>query len=137
MGYKTPHKLVINVGSASGSPADSTTYYMAIGTSSMDTTIDLFSQYFPCNGRVIGVDLEWTNSNAPTSENVSIYIRVNAVDTLIETAGLSGTKTRFSNLTLNIPVTTSDLWQLKIVTPAWVTNPTTVRLQGSIIMDFD
>jgi hypothetical protein len=75
---------------------------------------------------------------AGTNENISIYIRKNdTTDYLIQTVGSALNNRTFTNLAMNIPVTIGDVIELKMVCPAWATNPTTVIGSGMIYLETD
>jgi hypothetical protein len=72
------------------------------------------------------------HANAGSNEDVTLYIRniTTATDYLVgtfkEDYSANAAKT-FKFTGLNIAVNGTDFWTVKILTPTWVTNPTSVR----------
>lgn len=119
------------------SPADSTAYLMpfvpalapATGTSGREWK-------FTKSGTVLNVNLASFQSANGSSENVTVYLR----NTTTATDYLCGTFTMdngvnsntFANFSTSIAINTTDKWAIKILTPAWVTNPTVVYFAVNI-----
>ena len=119
------------------SPADSTAYLMpfvpalapAVGTSGREWK-------FTKSGTVSNVTLASFQSANGSSENVTVYLR----NTTTATDYLCGTFTMdnglnsntFANFSVSIAINTTDKWSIKILTPAWVTNPTVVYFAVNI-----
>ena len=139
MGYKKANKYQINVGTgATFNPADSTTYYFGYDFQAAPTTTAATYKkvYMPTNGTITNAYITW-NGGVPTAEDLSIYIRKNnTTDYLIATIGTADAVKLFSNTNLSVPVAQGDYIELKIVCPAWVANPTTVVLSGTIQIQY-
>jgi len=112
------------------SPTDSTTYYFgSLWGAAMGTTVDINRVYIPYKGTIKAVRVYiLCNTIAGSSEDVAVSLRLNnTTEYAIQTKGLdSGKKNLYSNLNLNIAVAAGDYIEIKIVTPAWATNPTGV-----------
>lgn len=112
------------------SPADSTTYYMAYTTWS--TTVAGATNgrlWLPKGGTITAAYGSVTVAGTPGStENVTVAIRLNdttntnITTTLQTTTGLIP----FNNSALSISVSAGDYIHFMVITPAWVTNPTTM-----------
>ena len=71
-----------------------------------------------------------------TPEEVPIYIRVNnAADTLIGNADLSSAVYTVSRTDLSIAVVQNDYFEIKVVCPAFSTNPNNVRFSGCVYIE--
>ena len=111
-------------------PADSTTYYYT-RNGYFGVLSSALGNPFTVTGTINTIRINASHSTNPTSESVSIYLRniTTATDYTITTAwndsyGAS-TLTSVLYTGLNIPIgNTTDTWCIKIVTPAWATNPT-------------
>jgi hypothetical protein len=114
-------------------PVDNTTYYVGLAsTTTIDGLTDALGRiYIPKAGTIKYAWIIWCYSaSAGSDENISTYIRLNASsDTLIQTVGNSSNPRVFSNASLSISVVQGDYIVIKVVNPAWATNPST----GTII----
>ena len=74
---------------------------------------------------------------AGSNEQSTISFRLNdTTDTTITTtADFSSTQVYIANTSLNIAVVAGDYGHIKWVTPTWVTNPTTLRVFGTIYIE--
>ena len=116
---------------------DSTTYFFG-SKAGKDILITPAVQkiYLPLAGKITKVFVEWYATTAGSGENISMYLRLNdTTDYLIATLGNTNAFKLFSNTALNIPVVEGDFFEIKIVTPAWVTNPTPVSVGGQILVE--
>jgi hypothetical protein len=121
--------------------ADSTTYQFGVGGTTMATSTAQ-SIRIPKSGFVKHVQLSW-GCAAGSNEDVSVYLRKNdTTDYTLSTALKLNTATRVT--LVDVPKDTatgllacyvnsaSDYLQIKVVTPAWATNPTAVTCYGFI-----
>jgi len=129
----------LTLGSAAGqNPADSTTYYFGGDlNANLNTTWDLTSVDVPKAGTLrrafIKVRVAGTLG---TTEAVSHYVRLN--DTTDLTVDTTATyNTAVTNLVANLSqaVVAGDRVAIKIATPGWVTNPTTVRIYAILYIE--
>lgn len=123
-------------------PADSTTYYFACEPVATTTTATLSRVYLPSSGviRKVTVLAHMDNGKiGASSEAVSIYLNVNGSDNAISTTATydgSGTVMKvISNTSLNIVVNSGSYMYMKVVTPAWTTNPTTLTHTVTVQID--
>ncbi len=94
--------------------------------------------YFPIAGKIVAADVHViVNTTIGSSEAGSAYLRINnTTDYLISSSvvwSTAGRVARYLN-TLNIDVTTSDYFEIKIVNPTWTTTPTNVRYYGHVMV---
>lgn len=120
-------------------PVDNASYFFAGFTANTSPTSSgnggLF--YAPFAGVIKWADV-YTNSNgaAGTSENISFYIRVNnTTDYLIGTVGLASGIRRYTNHAMNVTLAENDYFEVKMLCPTWATNPSNVRIMGTITME--
>lgn len=122
------------------SPADSTTYLFGEMTSGYTSASYASGKIqIPTSGTITAV--AWTifsdgGTNAST-ENVSLYARINdTTDTTLTTTSNWSTVTSAvsGRATVSIAVTAGQFVMLKIVTPAWATNPTGLYIRGYFIV---
>lgn len=124
---------------AGDNPSDSTTYYggvwaLAIGSS---TQYDLNKIQIPKTGILRAVYYKARVSGTlGSSENVAHSIRVNNT-TDVASANLQYTAENSvgSATGLNVTVNEGDYITLKVVTPAWVTNPTSLRWATTLFIE--
>ena len=121
----------IKLTSAVLAPADSTAYLMPnMATLAPATSTGARVWKFTKSGTVLNVSVAVSQSANGSSENVTVYLRNNttATDYLCGTFTMDGgvNANTFANYSVSIPINTTDLWAIKILTPAWVTNPTGV-----------
>lgn len=133
-----PAMYCVHVGAGNlAAPADEATYYFGSLTGlAPQTSAGNCVQWFPKAGTVKAAYIRWyATGTAGSGENISIYIRCNSVDTLIETKGTTGAAKIFSNAALNLSVAAGDSFEIKVVCPTWATNPTNVQLGGVIYVE--
>lgn len=112
-------------------PADDTTYFVgsmySLGAQTAWTNV---STYVPISGTIRRAVFKIRiASTLGSSEDVSHYIRVNdTTDSAVTNIDYDKTFIEAISGTLNTPVVAGDLIALKIVTPAWLTNPVTVAI---------
>lgn len=136
MGYRKANRTFIPVCCDTFNPADSTTYYIGIRAVAPTTTANYRKAYLPIGGTIAGAYLFW-EGGIPTNEDISISIRKNdTTDYLIETIGDTEALKVFNNSDMCIPVARGDYIEIKIVTPAWVTNPVSVSINGLLMLQY-
>jgi len=121
-------------------PADSTTYYFGrpfvnVGA----TTAAIRKIMVPRAGTVTRVDISVGNNTGTQGSNevMTISLRLNnTTDTTLSSAftinQVGGGSATFSVTGLTIAVAAEDYLEVKLVTPAWVTNPTNVVIEVDI-----
>lgn len=137
MGYKSPHEILVPVMSGTGDPLDSTTYFVGFSSQPFNATVCIRAGqvYVGVTGRVIRIYLTLTNLTASTNEDMTISLRLNdTTDYLIIVAPIAQYTNLYKNEAMNVPVVPTDFLTIKVVCPAWVTNPTGVRLGGYAVV---
>jgi len=128
-----PPGMFLHFAVLADNPADSTTYYVGGYIQTLNTYNYRGAHRLPVSGEFVYAEVLWTGA-ASSSEDISVYLRTGAgggiVDTLIQTVGNTDAGKTFKNTSLSVSVSDSDPIQLKIVTPAWSTNPTSVSIGG-------
>lgn len=120
-------------------PVDGASYFFAGFTANTSPTASGNGGrfYAPFAGVIKWADI-YTDSNgaAGSNENISFYIRVNnTTDYLIETVSSSSALRRFTNHAMSISLAENDYFEVKMLCPTWVSNPTNVRIMGTIVME--
>lgn len=120
-------------------PADGTTYFPQPSGGINITFSDGRTRFMiPKDGtikRFVGV--VYVAGVLGSAENVSIYVRLNATTdvTVTTTSQWTATENAVSNTAMSQAVVAGDFIEVKIVTPTWVTNPTTVTMSASISIE--
>lgn len=119
-------------------PADSTTYYSnatADTTANFSTNIAVYQCQIPITGTIKECSIVVFNNNNPTTEASTLYLRNLTTSTdyqLSNAVTFDATNGFWKPLTLttglSIPVVAGSNYNIKLVTPAWVTNPTLIRI---------
>lgn len=134
----TAYNIISNIQPFSTfNPTDSTTYYLGGGLNSTAATDASTRFYMPTFGRIVAVyGAAFVQGTLGSSENATVSLVLNGLTTTTVTSTLafSATSNTFSNSSLNINVNTLDYINIKLQTPAWTTNPTTVFLSVSILL---
>ena len=135
--YSTVQNLrsgyVLSATHAAFSPADATTYYFgSLFTRAPSTSAVVAPVLIPRAGTITAIQL-WAKvlTTPPSNEQSTVSFRLsNTTDTTItSTLDLSGTAASVL-ASVSIPVTTSDYFEIKWVTPSWATNPNDVILHA-------
>lgn len=119
------------------SPADSTTYFIGDYTAAVPQTTANVSMFTFATSRTIKEVLISTRcAVVGSSESVQFYIRQNNTTdfaiTTTHTIDSAAKSIVYSGL--NIAVTAGTTYEIKIITPAWVTNPTNVIYTVTLIL---
>jgi hypothetical protein len=119
------------------SPADLATMYCGAQPIIMGGVANLRKIYVPAAGRIIGAMIFTHSATAAgTNENWSLYIRKNdTTDYLIAMVGLAAAERNFNNMAMDIPMIAGDYFEIKMVCPTWVTNPTGTTLSGNVYFE--
>lgn len=121
---------------AFSSPADSTTYYGGVTGWAGGTSQAFYNfKFLGTRGYISDVNLRIGRSGTvPSDESVSFYIRVNTTDYLIaDNVNLSVSSLQGREINnQEILIEKGDDICIKMVTPAWATNPGTIVLQHFI-----
>lgn len=140
--FKSKSRVVLN--HTAFAPADSTTYTFGVEPTTPVANGSPYSKVYPFQKGVIrSVHFQMMLNNGKSnssSENVGVYLRLNnttdyTITTTADFGGASRTNRQYSVTNLNIPLTTSDFIEAKVVTPAWATNPVSVVMTMVVIID--
>lgn len=126
---------------ASFNPVDATTYhiggnYQDAGTAA--AAADLVRIYIPKAGTIKYANFFiHVNTALGSSETSTVSIRINNTTDVTISAGVKcdAATQNFSNTALATAVVQNDYIEIKWVCPTWVTNPTAVRISGSIYIE--
>jgi len=140
MGYRKENCIPIFVTALSqAAPADSTDYYIGNTGMTPTSTANFRKIYIPKNGTIRIAQLRFNYDVDATNEAVTVAIVKNNTTTYTLTAALDMSvhlQTELNLYDLNIPVSKGDYIELKYSTPAWVTNPTNLRIAGNLILEY-
>ena len=119
-------------------PADSTTYYSnatADTAANFSTNIAVYQCQIPITGTIKECSIVVFNNNSPTTEASTLYLRNLTTSTdyqLSNAVTFNATNGVWKPLALttglSIPVVAGSNYNLKLLTPAWGTNPTSIRI---------
>lgn len=139
MAYKRPHTLLLGFQASSSNPNDSTTYYVGGQALSWSTVANAIRLYIPKKARIVAVQCIFYNGTSGSSENTEVYLRLNnSTDTTLDLTADFGTSfTVVYKDNLNIEVDVTDYVAIKIITPAWASNPSGIYVFGNIILECD
>ena len=116
-------------------PADSTTYYFAGLSIAPSTTGAERRLHVPRAGTITRVDVTSYAKTAGSNESLSLYVRKNDTsDTLVATVSTSANLRYFQASGLSVSVAASDYIEMKLVCPAWGTNPVGVYFAGNVFV---
>lgn len=119
-------------------PADSTTYLTGSFYSTAPGTGTGPRLYIPRTGTITKVFIRYSVvGTLATTELSSLYIYKNAsTDYLLTSNILLDSNGFYEKVETSIPVTEGEFFNVKWVTPAWATNPTTVRYPIMIWIEY-
>ncbi len=114
---------------------DSTTYFMASAGAWLTAgTTGPVKLWIPKTGILKAVYGSVNYAVAASSENVTINVRLNNTTNypITTTAQWTSNPNVFSNASMSVPVTAGDFISFTIVTPVWVTNPSSATFNASV-----
>jgi len=125
MGYRSAQYIILYGQHISFDPIDSTPYFIGATPQAPSTSGGNRRIYIPHAGRITRcVYLQEHTVAASSNENIVAVLRINdTTDYAFATVGSVDAHKLFANYSLSIPVAKGDYVELKITTPAWVTNP--------------
>jgi hypothetical protein len=125
-------------GCSNSSPADSTTYYIGghPATTILTSAANTVALAVPVSGTIISSVVYMVGANG-TNENTTFEVRVNdttsaTITSAASLAAIASTGAIASNYAMSQAVTAGDWLHLRMICPAWATNPTGVRIWFSI-----
>lgn len=126
----------LSCGFTTNNPPASSTLYFGQCNDSYNDAATRRKIYPQRAGKISAVAGEFVNV-ASSSEKSSLYIRVNnTTDYLVSSKIATDTNSNyFSNNALSVPIADGDFFELKLVTPAWTTAPTSCRSFISVYVD--
>lgn len=87
-------------------------------------------------GRIIAAHFHSYQVVGATNENVPISIRKNdTTDYAVDSKPVNTITTEWVNAALSIPLEVTDFIEVKLVTPAWTTNPANMYLSGECLIE--
>jgi|SRR6185295_13213997 len=122
------------IGSSTGNPADSTTYYFVntlAFTSVTSATDPRTIFYVPKAVTLAKVYGTFTvNGTLGSAQNCTLFIRVNnsSNTNITSTIQLTSSTNNFNNTALALSLSAGDFFNIGFTGPAWTTNPTTVSI---------
>ena len=117
------------------SPADSTTYFLSpYGGAGLSVVAASNKMYVMRAGKITGVRLFGNVGGLGTAENSTVSFRLNdTTDTTVSSVVVfNATPFTIVNTSLSVAVAVGDFFNIKIATPAWVTNPTTLNMYAMV-----
>jgi hypothetical protein len=132
----------LQIQASEGNPADATTYFMVYSTSSGFTSSTasggaLQQLFVTRTGTVTACAGNFgIRGTLGSAENTSVIIRKNNTTdaTVKSTVQLTAAAVNFSNTAMSLAVTAGDYLEIKVVCPTWVTNPTAVSFEATILI---
>lgn len=123
----------IGVHALTSSPVDSQTVYFGNVLRAPITTAGRSKVHIRKKGVIRIANITCDSGTVGTSESWSVYIRVNGTtDYLVQTIGEAINTRVWYNNELEIPVVDGDYFEVKVVNPAWATNPLTSTWGGYV-----
>jgi len=135
MGYRQPVYVVVELHASSSDPADSSTYYFGNPITVLSATATARKTYFPINGTVRHCEMCIACDNAPTAEDTTWVLRLNDTTDYPIKVGAVVNAVNYTITGLNIPINPGDFFNIKLSTPAWVTNPTGMRQHFALYVE--
>lgn len=134
----TDRYYVLVVSSAQNNPADSTNTYFGTPVQATGTDSDESQMQIPISGTVVAVYQKVNvGTTLGSTEDVAWNFRLNdTTDTALTSMDYDVQVRKTSTTGLSIAVSAGDAFNIKTVNPAWVTNPTAVRLSAEIVIKY-
>lgn len=123
---------------AATSPSDAQTLYLGAPTAATLGSQGFQRIYIPKTGTVKAIYVNFANTGTlGSNETSTIYFRLNqTTDTTISSSVTNDSAdTAFNNTGLSIAVSAGDYFEIKWITPTWGTNPTNVRVSGTVYIE--
>jgi len=125
----------LNLGGTNATINASSTYYLGIPGLTITSSAAIRRVYIPKSGTIVGAQLYVKTTNATTTENWTISIRLNnSSNTTLATVGNTATDKVFGTTSLSIAVVAGDYIEITTTTPAFVTAPGSTYIYGSIFI---
>lgn len=128
----------IKVQALTSTLVDNQTAYFGNLPKAPTATVGISKVYPAQAGRITRAVIYCYAGTAGTAEAWSLYIRKNGTtDHLIATIATATNERIFSNTNLNILMQADDYLEMKLVNPAWVTNPATAIFSGTLNLEYN
>lgn len=132
-------RYALQVATGATNPPDSTTLFAgSVPSLGWVTTSTLLKVYIPKAGTIKAIYSHWLilGSNGSSETSILSFRLNDTTDTVISSLITNDSPIlTFSNTGLSIPVVQGDYFELKWVTPAWVTNPTNLFTSATIYIE--
>jgi hypothetical protein len=116
--------------------ADATTFFFGQLPKPPVTTADISKVFVRQNCVIKKANINSHSVVAGTSEAWDMFIRVNnTTDTLIATVAAATNERIWVNTSLNVVLAAGDYFEIKTVSPTWVTNPTGTVIGGYVYIE--
>lgn len=132
-----PRGSIFNFLKANLNPLDSTTYYLPYGGNFSISNNALNFTVVPFNSTITAVYGQlYVAGTLGTTENSTLRILVNASSStdITTTLQMNATTVLFNNTGLSIPLIAGDYFQIILITPVFVTNPTSVSMSIGVVV---
>lgn len=117
-------------------PIDGVTYYFGQVARNIWNSAGASKVYIKKAGKIKFAKIFAHAQTAGSSENISLYIRLNdTTDYLIETVGSATNNREWTNNSLDITVAEGDYFEIKMAGVTWATNPGNICFGGSIYIE--
>lgn len=136
MGVTLPEMMMLQAAHTVYDPADSTTYYFGQLGGSAPSTGNIYQFSVPTKCYIKAVTILANVGTPGTNESSTLYVRVNNSTDYTVTAALNydAALEQMTINGLNIPLAQGDYFSIKLVTPAWATNPLQIREVVGILL---
>lgn len=135
---RAPIGYALQVSCSHYNPVDATTYYFGSGVGNQPDTVAIKKNiYIPRAGTIRYISLFFSNNTGNgTTETSTVSFRLNnTTDTTISSVVDNSGSFTVNRNDLPIKVAAGDFFEIKWVTPTWVTNPQGVRLAAVIYIE--
>ena len=120
----------------SASPADTTPFYFGNSPITISTTAGTNKIYIPKSGTINRAYISFYATTLGTAEVSGLYIRKNnAQDYMVESVGSMSLIRVHDNRSIGMPVSAGDYIEIKVIPPAWATNPVG-HYSGYVFIDY-
>lgn len=133
--YQGEQGYTLQYSAAAFNPADATVYYIGGNYQSAGSTAGVVRIYIPKAGQIKYANFfVYNGGTLGTSETSTAAIRLNnTIDvTISSSVTTSATTQNFSNNALSTDVVEGDYIEVKWTAPTYATNPTSIRISGTI-----
>jgi hypothetical protein len=135
-GAWTSTGYTINVMASNTTPlVDNQTLYFGCNPEAASTTLEYFWVPIPKSGTIKRVNVRARVVTVGSDEGWSMYLKYDTTSYLVKTNVDNIVARTFDNNSMNIPVTAGESFLMKMVNPAWATNPDNVTFGGVVYIE--